>query len=303
MDRRTVLSTAAAAPAALWASASQAATRGADKSPAAKPSASGLVVQAVQLPAWSSDGRNRQALLPGAVVQAPQEVETAAGGALVLQLPDQSVIRIGESSRLALQQLQSQIDQGQTQLQSELKLYGGMFRYATAAVSKVLGERRINLALRTATVGIRGTDFWCMTDEAHDAACIFEGRVDLATRDQGPLVLDQPTAFWARFFDKPVQPVGQATPKQLNTFLSSTELKPGTGILVPEGSWGLTLAASSEKEAQALAADLSRQGFPAVFLPNRRQVQIRQLASRRDAQAVLDKITALPDMKGRVQAV
>ncbi|MFM2112546.1 MAG: hypothetical protein RLZZ271_1206, partial [Pseudomonadota bacterium] len=206
-----------------------------------------------------------------------------------------------ESSRLGIQRLQTGIEAGQVQIQSQLKLYGGMFRYATSAISKVLGNRRIDLALRTATVGIRGTDFWCMTDEAHDAACLFEGKVDLATRDQGDLVLDKPTAFWARFFDKPVQPVGNATPQQLNTFLSSTELKPGTGVMVESGAWSVTLNTDTAANARQLAADLVQQGYPASPVAGKAAVVIRQLATRNDADGALAKLTALPAMKGRIQ--
>ena len=69
-------------------------------------------------------------------------------------------------------------EDGRIAVRSELKLLDGFFRFATTAVAKAVGDRTINVTLRTATVGIRGTDFWSMTDEEHDAACIFQGRID-----------------------------------------------------------------------------------------------------------------------------
>ena len=188
-----------------------------------------------------------------------------------------------------------------------MKLFDGFFRFATSAVAKAVGQREIDVNLRTATIGIRGTDFWSMTDAVHDAACLFEGKVDLATRDQGALVLDKPTAFWARFFDQPVKPVGNATPDELNKFLSSTELQPGKGVAVEGGRWRVVAATLAQAaSASTLAARLRADGYPAQVRAkafngrNMHEVRINGLATRADAGAVLEKIRAVEGVSGRV---
>ncbi len=259
------------------------------------------------MPAWAVRDGKRVPLSPGDAVTTAQEVETAAGAALVMRLPEGSLVRLGEKTRLGVQRLEVSGADGRTAVRSGLKLFDGFFRFATTAVAKVAGQREIEVSLRTATIGIRGTDFWAMTDDAHDAACLFEGKVDLATRDQGALTLDKPTAFWARFFAQPVQPVGNATPDELAKFLQSTELLPGQGVAVVGGRWRVVAAAvGSDAAAQALAARLREAGYPAQIrakdVQGKRvhEVRINGLATRADASAVLGRIASVEGVRGRV---
>jgi hypothetical protein len=265
--------------------------------------AGGIRVEAVQFPCWHGGGSDRDALEPGETVSTAEQVETGEGAALVMEMPDGGVIRLGEKTRLEVRQYKATVELGQAQVQSELRLADGFFRYATAAASQVVARRDIKLVVRTATIGIRGTDFWAMTDAVHDAACLFEGRVDLDTRDQGQLVLEKPTAFWARFFDQPVKPVGNATPDELGKFLKSTELKPGSGVAVAGGRWRVVAATlPSQARAQALARRLREAGYPAVLAARKggHEVRINRLVSRDDAAAVLRRIAGIDGVNGRV---
>lgn len=264
-----------------------------------------FVVEAVQMPAWIDPGGERQPLAPGDTVSNNQAVETGADAALVLRLPEGSQVRLGEKSRLEVPQLEVERAPGEpVQVRSRLRLGDGFLRFTTSVVGKAVGKREVEIGLRTATIGIRGTDFWTMTDAAHDAACLFEGRIDLATRDQGGLVLEQPTAFWARFFERPVQPVGNATPQELARFLGSTEPKPGRGIAVVGGRWRTVAGAPRDAAAAAaLARRLREAGYPARVRAARgvHEVRIDQLATRQDAAAVLEKIAGIDGVQGRVE--
>jgi len=260
-------------------------------------------VEAVQMPCWVERAGQRLPVAPGDTVTTADEVRTGAQAGIVLRLPEGSLVRLGEKSRLGVPWMEAREREGRVQVQSELKLFDGFFRFATSAVSKAVGERQVQVALRTATIGIRGTDFWSMTDEEHDAACIFEGRIALDTRDQGALTLDQPTAFWARFFQRPVQPVGNATPQQLNTFLNSTELTPGRGIALAGGRW--RVVAFSGRDARAalqVGGRLRGEGYPARLITRGGEhvVQIADLASEADAQSVLTRIAGIEGVQGRV---
>jgi len=272
-----------------------------------RPEVNTLVVEAVQMPAWIIKSGKRVPLKPGDTVTTSEEVETAAEAGLVLKMPEGSLVRLGEKTRLGIQRLEVNPVDGYTSVRSELKLFDGFFRFATSAVAKAVGQREVNVNLRTATIGIRGTDFWSMTDAAHDAACLFEGKVDLATRDQGALTLDKPTAFWARFFDQPVKPVGNATPDELAKFLKSTEIEPGKGVAVAGGRWRVVAASAPNVSAAViLAARLQAEGYPAQVRAktlagkNVHEVRINGLATRADAGAVLEKIKAVEGVSGRV---
>ncbi len=262
-----------------------------------------LIVEAVQMPAWTVDRGERRPLSPGDGIGTDQPVETGADAALVMRMPEGSALRIGEKSRLSVPQLAVDHELGTIGLRARVKLDDGFLRFTTTALAQAVGRREVDFNVRTATIGVRGTDFWAMTDAVHDAACLFEGKVQLDTRDQGQLVLEQPTAFWARFFDKPVQPVGNANPAELAKFLRSTEPQPGHGIALAGGRWRTVAALESDPaRAAALAKRLRAAGFPALVRPVKggHEVRINLLATRQDAAAVLDKIAAIDGVKGRV---
>ncbi|MGE0330789.1 MAG: SPOR domain-containing protein [Ramlibacter sp.] len=301
MERRQLLAATAALAAWGGATAQPAQAAGSRRANA------GITVEAVQMPAWTTRDGKRRPLSPGDTVSTAQEVETAANAGLVLRMAEGSIVRLGEKTRLGVQRLEVNDADGRIAVRSQLKLFDGFFRFATSAVAKVAGQREIDVSLRTATIGIRGTDFWSMTDAEHDAACLFEGNVALATRDQGALVLDKPTAFWARFFNQPVKPVGNATPDELAKFLKSTELSPGKGVAVVGGRWRVVAAAAgSDATAQALATRLREAGYPAqvrardVAGKKVHEVRINGFATRADAAAILDRIATVDGVRGRV---
>jgi hypothetical protein len=296
MDRRLLLQAAlGAGAAASLVPAAQAANQ--------PPIPKALTVELVQMPAWVDDRAGRRPLSPGDTVGTDQPLETGADAAVLLRLPEGSAVRLGEKTRLSVPQLAVEYDLGTTTVRTRMQLADGFLRFTTSAVAQAIGKREVDIVVRTATIGVRGTDFWTMTDAEHDAACLFEGRVQLDTRDQGPLVLEQPTAFWARFFDKPVQPVGHANPAELAKFLRSTEPQPGRGVAVAGGRWRTVAATESDPaRAAALVKRLREAGFPAEVRSRKggHEVRINRLATREDASAVLKKIAAIDGVNGRV---
>ena len=102
-------------------------------------------------------------------------------------------------------------------------------------------------------------------------------------------------------------PVGNATPDELNKFLASTELQPGKGVAVEGGRWRVVAATlASDAAAAALAKRLQGRGYPAVIRTKDvagktvHEVRLNQLATRSDAQAVLDRIASVEGVNGRV---
>jgi len=274
--------------------------------------AANMVVEAVQLPTWVERQGQRWPAQPGQQLRDNDKAVTADGARMLLRLPDRSVIKLGEQTQFQIETLVARQPgaAGPAEIQSSLRLITGVFRYATDFTSKVLGHKReLNLKLATATVGIRGTDFWSMTDAEHDAVCVFDGSVAVERADKPEITLDKPGAFWVVFTGQPEKAAGQATPDQLAKFIGQAEMKPGSGVLLQGGRWRAVVGQpTSATEAAALRLRLRTAGYPAVLVIKNglHEVRINQLATREDAETVLAQLQATPQLavtQGRVTFV
>lgn len=267
-------------------------------SPLAHAASKDAVIEAVQLPAWVERNGQRRAAQPGEKLMTNDMAVTAEASRMLLRLPDQSVIKLGEKTQFKIETLVTQrgANAGPTHTQSALRLISGIFRYATDYSSKALGNTRdISLQLATATVGIRGTDFWSMTDADHDAVCLFEGHVAVQRSNREDMHLDKPGAFWILRTAQPEQAAGQATPDQLQKFIAQAELQPGSGVLLEGGRWRTVAGLlPSAAEATALQKRLETAGYPADIRKKqgRYEVRINDLATELDAKTVLDRLSS-----------
>lgn len=275
---------------------------------AAAPASAETVVEAVQVPAWVERNGDRRAAEPGQRLRAGDVAVTASGSRAVLRLSDSSLVKLGEDTELALQKLEASRQGGQDQMAGKFRLVTGVFRYATDYRSKALGvSRDVSLQTATATVGVRGTDFWAMSDAEHDAVCVFEGAVAVQRDGRDTINLNQPGAFWVVFTGQPEKPAGQATPAQLSKFIAQGDLQPGSGVLVQGGQWRTVVATFPRlAEAEALRQRLQKAGYPAQIQQSARghEVRVLQIATRQDAEALLRKLQADPALgaaQGRVE--
>ncbi|MDP3811208.1 MAG: FecR domain-containing protein [Hydrogenophaga sp.] len=265
---------------------------------AARAATTSTVVEAVQLPAWVERNGQRRPAEPGVQLRDNDKAITAGHSRMLLRMPDRSVIKLGEQTEFQIESLAVRQPQaaGPSELSATLRLVTGVFRYATDYTSKALGNKReLNLKMATATVGIRGTDFWSMTDAAHDAVCMFEGKVEVVRDAKPGIMLEKPGAFWVVFTGEAEKPAGQATPDQLAKFIGQAEMQPGKGILLQGGRWR-TVAGfmPSGAQANALRTNLQTAGYPAdvVAKDGKFEVRINQLATREDAETVLTQLQA-----------
>lgn len=267
-------------------------------SPHAHAAPSTTVVEAVQLPAWVERNGQRRPAEPGAQLRANDKAITANGSRLLLRMDDKSTIKLGEQSEFLIQSIDTRREGSvaPSEQKSAFKLVTGVFRYATDYTSKALGNKReLNLEVATATVGIRGTDFWAMTDAAHDAVCVFEGKVEVVRDGKPGIELEKPGAFWVVFTGQQEKPAGQATPDQLAKFIGQAEMQPGHGVLLQGGRWRAVAATlPSVADAAALRTRLQTAGYPAemVAKDGRHEVRINQFATREDAEAVVKRLQA-----------
>jgi hypothetical protein len=259
---------------------------------------SATVVEAVQLPAWVERNGQRRPAEPGVQLRARDKAITANGSRMLLRMDDRSTIKLGDQTEFLIQSIDTSRESAAapSEQKSAFKLVSGVFRYATDYTSKALGNKReLNLEVATATVGIRGTDFWAMTDAAHDAVCVFEGKVEVVRDAKPGIELDKPGAFWVVFTGQPEKPAGQATPDQLAKFIGQAEMQPGNGVALQGGRWRTVAATlASVADAAALRTRLQTAGYPAEMIAKdgRHEVRINQLATREDAEAVAKRLLA-----------
>lgn len=258
-------------------------------------------VQAVQYPAWLERNGQKTPLSPGDGLRGGDILLGGTDSRILIGMSDGAQIKLGGNSRFTIEKLSIQSRAGNTAVDAAFKLAEGFFRYSSSVLGKLSGKRNIDLTVRTATIGIRGTDYWAMTDVEHDAVCVFDGKVEVATKDQGTISLDQPTAFWARFFDKPAAPAGNATPAQLAKFIASVEPEPGKGVAIVNGRWRV-LAAELDKQGEArdLATRLREAGYPAEVAKSqgKHEVRINFFATRADAETALKRLGMQAGLSG-----
>lgn len=279
---------------ALWSLASLACVLGSAATAADRSN----VLEAVQVPAWVERHGQQRPAQPGQLLRAGDLAITASGSRMLIRMPDRSLIKLGEDTRLVIEQIaMSPRDAaGRSDLRAGLNLITGVFRYATDYTSKALGHgREVNLRMATATVGIRGTDFWSMTDADHDAVCVFEGKVDVLREGKDTISLTKPGAFWVVFTGQPEKPAGQASPDQLAKFIDQADMQPGRGVLVSGGRWRVVAGvAANATQAAQLRDRLRTAGYPAVAVTRqaRHEVRINELATKEDAEHVLARLSS-----------
>ena len=258
-------------------------------------------IKAVRYPAWVENGDRKTPLVPGMQIKPTDTVVSGEDARILFNLPDGSEMRLGQNARLSVGRIEASKTPGGMDLEMGLSLLAGHFRYASSALSKLTGKRKMDLKLSTATIGIRGTDYWAMTDKEHDAVCLFEGAVDVQTQEKDAIALDKPTAFWVRYFDKPTQPPGNATAAQLAQFLGWVELAPGSGVAIAGGRWRLVAGAEKTTDvAGLLGKALREQGYPASVSKRfgLHEVHIDHLATRADAEALLKQLQSRSGLLG-----
>ena len=254
------------------------------------------LVEGMQMPAWVERtvlGSVRRApLAPGVELKGGDEVRTGEGARLYIRLVEGSLVKLGEKASLRI--LDISPERGGV-FAAALNVLEGAFRFTTDVLAK---PRRRDVTIRVATVtaGIRGTDLWGKSSPGKQIVCLIEGRVEVGAEGEAPLTMDQPRQFYQREQGKS-QPVGLVDPTQLAEWARETEIADGRGAVRQGGKWRITLArARTQSAALDLYGRLRDAGYAARVYPTlageRRVylVQIERLASRADAEALLERL-------------
>ena len=113
-------------------------------------------VAAVQQAAWVERDGQQRALSPGQPLQQGDILYTGKDARLILNLPDQSTLKLGENLHLQLSSYTPASESGGV-MRAVIDLLKGAFRYTASASD---AQRDITVNIDSIALGIRGTDVW-----------------------------------------------------------------------------------------------------------------------------------------------
>ena len=250
------------------------------------------VVRLVQAPAWRVRGGERIPLRVGLELDSGDSVHTGSGARALLSLQEGSLVKLGEQADLALADMQVQADDNGV-FTGFLNVLKGAFRFTTTLTNR---KRDIRAQLRSATIGIRGTDVWGKAEDARDFVVLLEGSITIERGGQS-YQLDTPLSLFVAPRGQPADPVAPVDSGDLSVWAQETEPQANQGVQDTDGRYRLNLASySAEAGATRLQQELALAGYSAeteqVNVGGQAwwRVIIPGYAARADAQSVAERL-------------
>lgn len=248
-------------------------------------------VEGVQMPAWIERNGVRSPLLPGMELKPGDTVVTGGESRAHIKLSEGSVVKLGANGQLRFVELNAT----QQLFKGVLNVLEGAFRFTTDVAGKSR-RREVSIRASQVTTGIRGTDVWGRSSRGNEIVCLIEGAVEVSAEGEAPLRLDKPLQFYRRI-DGKTQPVGAVEKEQLDKWSAETDLQRGKGIARAGGRVSVEVGRfDTRSPAVNMREEVRKAGYPAVMTPVRGReqtvyvVRIRQLASRAEAQALVEQL-------------
>jgi hypothetical protein len=268
---------------------------------AAQTKQANAVVSGMQAPVWIERSGTRQPLQAGASLLPGDRLSTGKDARVVLNMPDDSTVKLGEKVQFEIRELQPA--QAGQPLRGFLRILTGAFRYTTNPSGKAKA-RQLDVQVGTATIGIRGTDVWGKSGPKQDLVCLIEGKIEISREGENPVLMKEALSVYTAAPKKPANPLSAVDMATVQTLALETELSQGQGVMRAGGAYGVFLY-SETKEAKAKSRQqrLQKNGYAAevyaVQLEGqpRYRVAIPNFASVEDARAAADKLKKLYRVK------
>jgi hypothetical protein len=248
-------------------------------------------VEGVQMPAWIERNGVKSPLLPGMELKPGDTIITGGESRALIKLAEGSVVKLGANGQLRFVELNAT----QQIFKGVLEVLEGAFRFTTDIAGKNR-KREVSIRASQVTTGIRGTDVWGKAQAGNEIVCLIEGEVEVLAQGESPVKLDKPLQFYRRV-DGKTQPVGTVEKEQLDKWAAMVDMQRGTGIARAGGRVTVELGRfDSRTAAIGVREEVRKAGYPAVMTPIRGKdqttyvVRIRQLASRAEAQALVEQL-------------
>ena len=220
-------------------------------------------VRLLQAPAWRERDGSRHPLHVGMALESGDIVHTGRRSRAILSLEEGSIVKLGENAHLDLRELIPPEEETGV-FEGFLDVVKGAFRFTTTLASR---KRNIRARVRTATIGIRGTDVWGKAEEERDFVVLLEGKISIE-RDGQSYELDEPLSLFMAPRGQPAEPIGPVDSDDLAEWAQETEPQPEGGVVSGEGHFVLNLASfTDEAVAAQLSAGLATAGYAAAIEP------------------------------------
>ena len=218
------------------------------------------VVRLLQAPAWRARGATREPLQVGQELDSSDTVMTGAGARALIGLSEGSLVKLGENAELALKDMQVPAEENGV-FKGVLDVLKGAFRFTTTIAGR---HREIRAQVRTATIGIRGTDVWGKAEDARDFVVLLEGQISIEHAGHSYPIETANSLFMAPR-GQAALPIAPVNPDDLARWAQETEPQVAAGIVNVDGKYRLNLASyPSADGARRLAGELATAGYGAT---------------------------------------
>src|SRR5262245_49327206 len=131
---------------------------------------------------------NNEAAAVGTLAHMNDELRTGAKARLQINFRDSSELTLGENARVVVDRFIFNPDEGTGD--ALLKTGIGAFRLATGKISE-LKNKKISVSTPFATLGVRGTDFWCGPIDGRFGVLLLTERKLEVRNDAGAVLIDK----------------------------------------------------------------------------------------------------------------
>lgn len=223
----------------------------------------GSVVTAVQSPAWLVHGADTTPVKPGLQVGDGDILRTAAGGRVYVQLPEHSMVKLGENTEFTTPTMQMAKDDQGSMFKGVLHILKGVFRFTTSLVGKA-ERRHVDIQVGVATIGIRGTDVWGRAGADGSLVALLEGKAQMDMPGHATLMMEQPMHYNMMMASGEMKMDMPVTQDNVADWAAQTDVKQGSGVLADDGQYTVALISStSQKDTDRLMQKLAAAGYPA----------------------------------------
>lgn len=251
-------------------------------------------VRLLQAPAWLERDGARSPLRLGAELGSGDRIATGPRARVILTLEEGSLVKLGEQAELDLTRLVPPAEESGV-FEGFLDVLKGAFRFTTTLAAR---KRSVDARIRSATIGIRGTDVWGKAEDARDFVVLLEGEVSVE-REGERYTLNEPLSLFMAPRGAPAEAVRPVDPDDLARWAQETEPQEGEGVLSGDGRYVVHLASfDTQVGADALRGRLGAAGYAAdvaeAEVGGRAwwRVSLGGLASRADAEHLRDALAA-----------
>lgn len=204
-------------------------------------------VYGLNYPVWVERGSKSLPLAPGDLLRVGDIVQTGATGRVWLETGDGSVIKLGQGTRFRIDRAAIRKSDNTNVLEAAFNVLKGAFRFTSRFFTvQQPTTQRVDFQVGTITAGIRGTDIWGRSAGDEDFVALLEGRVEVASANRDPVVMNQALTLYRKANGVPADPVARVDAAVADRLKAETELDASAGIARASGVYSLVLQSYSD---------------------------------------------------------